>query len=155
MGAIAPAHGGGSGVEDRARGVDGEARSALDVADEQRACEREDDPSAVAVHRVGGDAAGTFAQPFAPSPLLRWEVGRVGVEQFERIAEELLAAARDIDDPEAVDRVGPAAAASEQHPLAVRGDRHVSGRAERQALGAGVLSREGVGHAGHATRARR
>ena len=112
-------------------------------------------------HRpVGGvpdHAAGLLPAALAAGPLLGGQVlaAAVAARQLARVGDQPLDAARQLQRPQAVHRVGAAAAAQEHDPVAVGGDGDPARGAEGEPPGAGLPAREAVGHGDQSAATRR
>ena len=135
----------GPGIEHRAGHGQLAGRAADQAADEQPPADGERRDGDGGVRGEGGDPARRLADPLAACPFLGRQGLVVAPAEDLGVGDEALLAGGGVDDPEAVDRVGAAAAAQEHDAPAVRRHDDVARLAEREALGAGRLARIRVG----------
>ena len=81
----------------------------------------------------------------AAGPLLGRQVLGSGL-QLDRVGDQALVAGRQVEGPQAGDRLGAAAAAQEHDSVPVGGDRHAARGAEGEPPRAGLSAGEAVGH---------
>ena len=122
-------------------------RLAREVDDVQLPGVRERHRARRPVGGVADDAARLFAAALPSSALLGREVLVARAVQRGGVGDQAFRAGGEVERPQAGHGVGAAAAAEEDHAVAVRGDREAARRPEREAAGAGLATRKTVGHA--------
>jgi hypothetical protein len=127
------------------------------VGDEQPAGERERGDGQVPVGAEGDDAAGPLPGPLAPGQLGGGHVAGHPIhrgatleppgppQQRGRVGHQPLAAARQVQHPQPVDRVVAGRRAQERDPGAVGADREPAWPSQREPAGAGVSAGEPAG----------
>ena len=137
----------GTGIDDRAGGLEGARRRTVGEVDDVRPSgEGEGGDGTRAVRGVGDDPARLLARPLPPGPLLGRQVLVAAGLQRARVGDQAFGTRQRIERPQAGDGVGPPAAAEERHARPVGGDRDAAGRAECEAAGPGLPAGERVRH---------
>ena len=96
---------------------------------------------------IGRDAASAFAHALAAQSLLgRQVLVVVRAQQFDRVADQSLLTAGQVEHPQAVHRVVASPAAQEHDPGAIGADGDVARVAQRESLAACVLAGKRVAH---------